>query len=245
MSESAQTGTVEFIPRALVAACRERIQRVRERTGARIGAVPPRFDPHYWEAWFEANAEELLRSFPEVELRSGYSVRYRCFGQHGADLRVRPFVARAGVAVDSVQRILEWHAPPDSRGALEKGAPNQDVELLYSHFSFPRTAAGYFEYWFVMQEIWASARWAYSHVVADLEELGQLVAGPQWQLIHPVEQYQPAVVRSENCGVLAVLVHCPLQRFEVTLQRVEIDAQQALHYSEPILVASGPRGYIL
>lgn len=236
---------VEFISPLLVQACRERIQEVRERTGARVGTTPSRFDAKYWEAWFETNATELLRAFPNVQLAPGHCVRYRCFGQQGADLRVRPFVTRIGTPVEAVHRLLQWHPPPDSMGALDSGAPNQDAELLYRHFSFPRTPQGYFEYWFVLQELWASARWAYSHVLADLNELLQLISGPDWQVVHPVESYQPALVRLDSSAVLAVLVHCPLNRFEITLQRIEIDSQQVIHYKEGILVAAGPRGYVL
>ncbi|MCX8072256.1 MAG: hypothetical protein N3C12_07385 [Candidatus Binatia bacterium] len=237
--------TVEFVSEAHVRACRQRIQEVREQTGSRVGVAPSRFDARYWETWFETNAEELLRAFPSVQLSPDYHVRYRCYGQFGADLRVRPFVARKGTPVDALQRLLEWHPPPDTMGAVERGTPTQDVQLLYRHFSFPRTAEGYFDYWFVMQELWASARWAYSHVVASLEELAQLTAAPEWQVLRAVDRYEPAVVRHESGATLAVLIHCPLQRFEITLQRIEIDAQQALHYSDPILVAAGPRGYVL
>jgi hypothetical protein len=127
----------------------------------------------------------------------------------------------------------------------ERAAPTQDVELLYNRFSFPRTAEGYFQYWVVMQELWASARWAYSHVVASAEELTQLLQGQGWQLHREVERCEPAVVRHGNGASLAVLIHCPLQRFEVALHRIEIDPQQAIHYEDSILVASGPRGYIL
>ncbi|GBD25205.1 hypothetical protein HRbin30_00520 [bacterium HR30] len=244
-SSSSSDPAVEFISPAHVRTCRERIHQVRERTGARVGTAPSGFDASYWQAWFETNAEEVLEAFPSVQLVPGYRVRYCCFGQHGRDLRVRPFVARADTPVDAVRRLLPWHPPPDSMGAIERGAPNEDVELLYRHFSFPRTAQGYFEYWFVIQELWASARWAYSHVLASLDEFSQLVSSPDWQLVHPVERYQPALVRHGEAAMLAVLVHCPLNRFEVTLQRIEIDAEQALHYSEAILVASGPRGYVL
>ncbi len=247
MNESSASSdpAVEFISATHVQACRERIHQVRERTSARVGPAPSRFDAHYWQTWFETNAEELLKAFPSVQINAGYCVRYCYFGPQGADLRVRPFVTRTGTPLETVQRLLAWHPPPDSMGTLERGTPNQDVQFLYSHFSFPRTAQGYFDYWLVMQELWASARWAYSHVLASHEELSQLISGPDWQLVHPVERYQPALVRHEAAALLAVLVHCPLNRFEVTLQRIEIDAAQALHYHEPILVAAGPRGYVL
>jgi|GEM_PF-1617378 hypothetical protein len=237
--------SVEFVPAAHVRLCRERIAQARERAGERVGVAPQHFDSGYWEAWFEANAEETLARFPDITLAPGYQVRYRCFGQAGNDLHVRPFVARSGTPVDHVRRLLQWHPPPDSMKVQERAAPTQDVELLYNRFSFPRTAEGYFQYWVVMQELWASARWAYSHVVASAEELTQLLQGQGWQLHREVERCEPAVVRHGNGASLAVLVHCPLQRFEVALHRIEIDPQQAIHYEDSILVASGPRGYIL
>ena len=47
----------------------------------------------------------------------------------------------------------------------------QDVELLYRHFDFERSAAGVFEYWLAIQELWASQRWIHSTVIADAEQL--------------------------------------------------------------------------
>lgn len=238
-------GGVEFVPAAHVQLCRQRIDAARERAGERARVAPREFDPGYWERWFEANAEEVLRAFPSVTVSPGYTVRYRCFGQYGRDVRVRPFVARAHTPVDRVRRVLPWHPPPDSMAVQERAAPTQDVELLYSRFSFPRTAEGYFDYWVVMQELWASARWAYSSIVASAQEWSQLTAAEGWQVLQPVERYEPAVIRQGERVSLAVLVHCPLQRFEIALQRIDIDAQQALHYDDPILVAAGPRGYVL
>jgi len=118
------------------------------------------------------------------------------------------------------------------------------VDLLYRHFAFPHTAAGAFEYWVVMQELWSSARWTHSRVIASADELMRITAAGDWQMIQPVEQHEPAVVRIGTTFRLAVLVFCPLQRFQIQLQQVEIDASQALHYLDPILVAAGPRGYL-
>jgi len=58
-----------------------------------------------------------------------------------------------------------------------------------------------------------------------------------------VETYEPAVVWDGGTARLAVLVECPLGHFQVSLQQVDIGADQALRYAEPILVATGPRGY--
>ena len=94
-----------------------------------------------------------------------------------------------------------------------------------------------------MQELWASQRWAYSHVVASATELSQLTANSGWQVTQPVETYEPAVVLDGRSARLAVLVGCPLGHFQVSLQQIDIGADQALRYAEPILVAAGPRGY--
>jgi len=117
------------------------------------------------------------------------------------------------------------------------------VALLYRHFSYPHTAVGVFEYWLAMQELWASERWAHSHVIASAGDLSQITAGDGWEVLHPVEVYEPAVVRSNGSARLAVLVECPLRRFEISLQQIEIGEDQSLRYGEAVLVASGPRGY--
>jgi len=221
------------------------VQEARQRVLDTHGVPPPNPDERYWESLFEANAAEALAAVPDVRLAEGFVVRYRFYGQRGRDLLVRPFVARPGTDVGTVRQILDWHAPPDSVASALAKAPTQDVELLYRHFSFPRTAAGFFEYWLAMQELWASARWVHSHVIASAEELSQITASGDWQVPHPVEVYEPAVVLGDTGARLAVLVECPLQRFEITLQQIEIGPDQSLHYGEPVIVAQGPKGYVL
>jgi len=235
--------SVEFVPAAHVRAVTRRIADARQRALDRCGPPPMSADARYWEVLFEANAADVLAALPGVVLREGFVVRYRYFGQRGRDVVVRPFVARAGTDVDPVRRLLDWHPPPDSVDAGR--GPTQDVDLLYRHFSFPPTAIGVFEYWLAMQDMWASARWAHSHLIASADELSQITAGEGWQVVHPVEAYEPAVVRSDGGARLAVLVHCRLERFEITLQQIEIGPDHALCYVSPILVASGPRGYML
>jgi len=237
--------SVEFIPAAHVREVTARIQAARQRALDRHGPPPQPADARYWEGLFEANAEEVLRTLPAVRLADDFVVRYRFFGQRGGDLLVRPFVARATTEVETIRQLLDWHPAPDTMASSLVGAPTQDVGLLYSHFSFPPTAVGVFEYWLAMQELWGSARWAYSHVIASAEELSQITAGDGWEVVHPVEAYEPAVFRGDAGARLAVLVQCPLRRFEITLQQIEIAADHALRYGEPILVASGPRGYVL
>jgi hypothetical protein len=236
---------VEFVSAADVRAVMRRIEAARQRAVDRCGSAPPSAEARYWEHLFETNAAEVLAVLPAVQLSSGFVVRYRFFGARGHDLLVRPFATRSGTSVEAVRRLLDWHAPPDSAASTLAGYPTQDVELLYRHFSFPPTAAGVFEYWLAMQELWASQRWTHSHLIASAEELSQITAGEGWQMVHPVETYEPAVVRSDGSARIAVLAQCPLRRFEITLQQVDIAADQSLHFAEPILVASGPRGYLL
>ncbi|HTO59370.1 MAG TPA: hypothetical protein VMJ74_16330 [Pseudomonadales bacterium] len=221
------------------------IEEARQRALDRVGPAPAQPDAGYWESLFEANASEVLSVLPSVHTADGFVVRYRFYGQRGRDLLVRPFVARAGTDVGTVRQLLDWHAAPDSVAAARANVPTQDVELLYRHFSFPDTAAGVFEYWLAMQELWASAQWAHSHVIASAAELSQITAGEGWQVIHPVEAYEPAVVRSAHGGRLAVLIECPIERFEIALHQIDIGADHSIRYGEPVTVAQGPRGYVL
>ena len=236
---------VEFIPAQHVRTLTRHLDAARQRALDHCGAPPQRSETAYWERLFEANAAEVLAALPEVTLPAGFVVRYRYFGQRGRDLLVRPFVARATTDVATVRQLLDWHAPPDSAAGAQATVPTQDVELLYRHFTFPRTAVGFFEYWVVMQELWASQRWAHSHVIASAAELSQITNGEGWEVLQPVEAYQPAVVRSDDGARLAVLLQCPLSRFEISLQQIDILADQSLRYGEPVLVASGPRGYLV
>jgi hypothetical protein len=237
--------SVEFIPAADVRTLTQRIEEARQRAIDRCGPTPHAPDAGYWERLFEANAAEVLAAPHSVQLAAGFVVHYRFFGQRGHDLMVRPFVARAGTDVDMIRRLLDWHPPPDALTSALPRHPTQDVELLYRHFSFPPTAAGVFGYWLAMQELWASQRWTHSHLIASAEELSQITAAEGWQVLHPVEAYEPAVVRSNGSARVAVLMQSPLGRFAITLQQVDIAEDHSLHFAEPILVASGPRGYLV
>lgn len=237
--------SVEFVPAAHVRDLTARIHAARQRAADRCGPAPATAETRYWERLFETNAAEVLGVLPAVQLAPGFVVRYRYFGEYGVDLRVRPFVARRDTDVDTVRRLLDWHPAPDSLTSVLTAYPTQDVELLYRHFSFPPTAAGVFEYWLAMQELWASQRWTHSHLIASAEELSQITAAEGWQVVFPVEAYEPAVVRSDGATRLAVLLHCPLGRLEIALQQIDIAADQSLRFAEPILVACGPRGYLV
>jgi hypothetical protein len=234
--------SVEFISAAHVRDLTKRIEQARQSAIDDFGVPPQSPDARYWEPLFEANAARVLAVVSTVSLPGDLVVRYRFYRQRGGDLLVRPFVARSGTDVASVRRLLDWHAPPDSAAGV---AHTQDVELLYRHFSFAPSAVGYFEYWLLLQELWASARWAHSHLIASADELSQITAGEGWQVLHPVESYEPAVVVGDRGARLAILLQCPLRRFEITLQQIDVGADQSVRYGEPILVASGPRGYVL
>jgi len=198
-------------------------------------------DPAYWQRVFEANAAALLAALERVRLAAGHVVRYRVYGRRRGDVLVRPFVARAGTDVSALLRVLDWHPAPDS-GATPAGG--RDTELLYRHFAFDAGAAGAFEYWLAMQELWASQRWIHSTIVADAEQFAQLTAAPDWWVERPVERVEPAVIRADDAYQIAVLVHCPVDRHTVTLHRVRIAADQSIDFAESILVAHGPRGYL-
>jgi hypothetical protein len=237
--------SVEFVAAEHVRAVSARVQQAREAALGRCGPASQLSGADYWERLFEANAADVLAALGSVTLPDGFVVRYRFFGQRGRDLLVRPFVARASTDVETVRQLLDWHPPPDSIASAATHIPTQDVELLYRHFSFAHTATGVFDYWFAMQEVWASARWTHSHLIASAAELSQITSGDGWEVVHPVEAYEPAVVRDNGGARLAVLVQCPLQRYEIALQQIDIGGDQSLRYGEPVLVASGPRGYVL
>jgi hypothetical protein len=234
--------SVEFIPAAHVHELGQRITEARQRALDRCGTAHQP-DPAYWEQLFETNAAEVLAALPAVTLPTGFVVRYRFFEQCGHDLLVRPFVARSRTDIAGVRSLIDWHPPPDSVATALVGNLTQDVALLYRHFRFPRTASGVFEYWLAMQEVWASQRWAHAHLIASAVDLSQITSGGGWEVVHPVEAYEPAVVLSDNSARLAVLIESPIRRFTITLEQIDIAADQSLRYGEPVLVASGPRGY--
>lgn len=238
--------SVEFIPAARVRDLVERLQAARQRAVDQCG--PPAAgaaSAEYWELLFERNAAEVMATVPAVTLPAGFVVRYRFFGMRERDLLVRPFVARAATDVDTVRRLLDWHAPPDSQPAGAAAGYAGDVELLYRHFEFPRTALGYFEYWLVLQELWASQRWAHAHLIASASELSQITGGPGWEVIEPVQVYEPAVVLAGADARLAVLVESPLERFAIHLEQIDIGLDQSIRYAPRVLVASGPKGYFV
>jgi len=235
--------SVEFIPAEHVRATLQRIGQARRRAS---DACPPvaSADATYWERFFEANAAATLAEVDSVKLPDGFVVRYRCYGQRGQDVLLRPFVARASTDVSQIRRLLDWHPPPDSMKEQERHQPTRDVELLYRYFEFEGTAVALFDYWMVMQEIWASSWWTHSQVIASIEEFSNIVAPEGWRTVHPVEHGEPAVVRSGDAARLAALVRSPLRQFEVSLQQIDIGPDHSLRYAAPIVVASGPRGYL-
>jgi len=235
---------VEHLTPAVVNDLVDRVARARRQASEQFPESRQRADdPSYWQELFEANAVALLSAFERVRLADGHAVRYRFYGRRGADFLVRPFVLRAGTDASAMLRLLDWHPPPDSSRAGDPGT-SRDVELLYRHFHFEPTAAGVFEYWVAMQELWASQRWIHSAIIADAEQFAQLTAAPDWQVERPVERVEPAIIREGDTSQIAVLLHCPLERHVVTFHRVRITAEQSVEFAESILVAHGPRGYL-
>jgi hypothetical protein len=233
---------VEHVTPALVHDLGDRVARARRRASEQLPESRQDADnPAYWQQVFEANAAALLAALERVRLADAHIVRYRFYGRRGNDLLVRPFVTRAGTDVSAMLRLLDWHPAPDSARATDTG---RDVELLYRHFRFEPSAAGVFEYWVAMQELWASQRWVHSTIIADAEQFAQLTAAPDWEMERPVERVEPAVIRDGDSSQIAVLVHCPLERHMVTFHRVRIAPEQSIEFAESILVAHGPRGYL-
>ncbi len=240
--------SVQFLDPAFVHALIARVAAARQsaaasETAADVDEIAD--DASYWEPHFEANAASVLGALERVRLAEGYAVRYRFYSRQGADLLVRPFVARAATDVSTVRQLLDWHAPPDSVAPALRGHPTRDTDLLYRHFTFEHSPQGYFEYWLAMQELWASARWIHSRVIADAETFGAVTGGNGWQIAHAVERCEPAVVADGERAQLAVLVFCPLERQVVTLHRIEIAADQSIEFADAIAVAHGPRGWLM
>ena len=235
---------VEHLSPRLVHDLGDRVARARRRASEQLPESREHADdPGYWQRVFEANAAALLAGLERVHLADGHLVRYRYYGRRRTDFLVRPFVARAGTDVSAMLRVLDWHPAPDSVHVSDSGS-GRDVELLYRHFRFEPSAAGVFEYWLTMQELWASQRWIHSTIIADAEQFAQLTAAPDWEVERPVERSEPAVIRDGDASQIAVLVHCPLERHMVMFHRVRIAADQSIEFAESILVAHGPRGYL-
>jgi hypothetical protein len=236
---------VEHLAPAVVDDISDRVARARRAASEQFPESRHRADDaSYWQEVFEANAAALLAGLERVRLAPGHVVRYRFYGRRGSDFLVRPFVLREGSDPSAMLRVLDWHAPPDSTRATEVGA-GRDAELLYQHFQFEPSAAGVFEYWVAMQELWASHRWIHSAVIADVERFTQLTATPDWKVERPVERVEPAIIREGDASQIAVLVHCPLERHMVMFHRIRIGPDHAIEFAESIVVAHGPRGYLI
>jgi hypothetical protein len=238
---------VEFIPPSGVRDLMARVERARHMVTDRFPNAPGRLDdPAYWESVFEANAAAVLDVLRRVQLPSTHAVRYRFYGRAGGDLLVRPFVARTTTDVSTIRRLIDWHPAPDSVAPALRAQATQDVEFLYGHFTYERSAFGFFEYWVAMQELWASARWVHSRVIADANDFAEITGRAQWRIEQQVERFEPAVILDGDGGAqLAVLLHCHLDRASVALYRIEIRKDQTVQFVEAIPVAHGPRGYVM
>jgi hypothetical protein len=237
--------SVEFVPPAIV---RDLASRVGQARGAALQSVGTgeTDSSKYWIRLFEANASAVLDRLTLVALRDDYVVRYCFYGQQGGDLLVRPFVARSTTDVTMVRRLVDWHPAPDSIAPVFAPRPTKDVELLYSHFHFERSVLGFFEYWIAMQELWSSARWIHSRIIAERQDLDEISKRDGWQMDQTVERCEPALVRLDDGGAqLAVLLYCPLGRAGISLHRVHIGADQAINFVDAIPVAHGRSGYRL
>lgn len=238
-------GMIHRIPSSHVADALARLAAARKSAEDDENQGSGRFGALDWERCLARHAKETLARFPHIVLRPRVRVQYRYFGEQGGEVRVRPFVAPEGFSREQAQRVITWHPAPDSMTPRERAAPHADVELLYRHFTFPRTPTGYFDYWLVMQELWASSRWVLSSPIATKQEFEARTCAAGWEVVAACEAYEPAVVVEGNRACLAVLVYCPVERFEIALQRITVDERQAIQFDDPIVVARGPRGYVL
>jgi hypothetical protein len=238
--------SVQFISADVVRDLRKRVLEARQKaSGEQLeGDVAPQ-RAEYWQCLFESNAAAVLAVLPRVRLKPDYVVRYRFYGRQGADLLVRPFVARATTDVETFRQLVDWHPPPDSLAPSLRGRADRDVDLLYRHFEYEASPEGCFEYWIAMQELWASARWIHCTVIADAEELRALTSGGGWEIDHSLERCEPAIVLEEGIARLAVAVLGRLDRQAVTLDQIEIQPDQRVEFVNAIPVARGPRGYLI
>jgi hypothetical protein len=238
---------VQFVSADVVRSLQKRVLDARQQaTSVQVvdgDASPER--PAYWECVFENNAAAVLAVLPRVRLKPDYVVRYRFYERRGGDLLVRPFVARATTDVETIRQLIDWHPAPDSVAPSLVARPDRDVDLLYRHFEYEASAEGCFEYWIAMQELWASARWIHSTVVADADELRALTSEGEWDMDHPLERCETAVVQEAGIARLAVPVLCRLDRQTITLQQIEIHADQRIEFANAIPIARGPRGYLI
>jgi hypothetical protein len=235
--------SVEFVSPEVV---RDLLSLVEQGRGAAMQAVgmEETDSSEYWIRLFEANAAAVLARLSLVALRDDYVVRYCFYGRQRGDLLVRPFVARSTTDVTMVRRLVDWHPAPDSVAPAFVSRPTKDVELLYSHFSFERSAVGFFAYWIAMQELWSSARWIHSRIIAERRDLDDISNRDGWHVDEVVERCEPALVRLNDGGAqLAVLLYCPLDRAGISLHRVHIGTDQAINFVEAIPVAHGRFGY--
>lgn len=250
MRGGGEAGNLDSMPVQFISAdvVRDRLKRIldaRQEASEQLeGGISPE-RPEYWQRVFEKNAAAVLAALPRVRLKPDYVVRYRFYGRRGADLLVRPFVARETTDVETIRELIDWHPPPDSVAPSLRPRANRDVDLLYRHFEFEASAEGHFEYWLAMQELWASARWVHSTVIADADQLRDLTSSGDWEIDQTLERCEPAVVREDEVARLAVSVFCRLERQTIALHQVEIYPDQRIEFANAIPVARGPRGYLM
>ena len=236
---------VHFVSAGVVRDLRKRILDARQQVSEQLeGDVSPE-RPEYWQRVFEDNAAAVLAVLPRVRLKPDYVVRYRFYGRRGADLLVRPFVARATTDVETIRQLIDWHPPPDSVAPSLRSRADRDVDLLYRHFEYEASTEGRFEYWLAMQEVWASARWVHSTVIADADELRALTGDSGWEIDHPLERCEPAIVWEDGVARLAVPVLCRLEQQAIALHQLEIHTDQRIEFVNAIPIARGPRGYLI
>jgi hypothetical protein len=98
----------------------------------------------------------LMRLFPHVSLKAGYTLDYLTVGMP-PESWIWPYARRADAMGDPgpppALKALGPERLARSRGTGE--LRRAEVETLYSLLSYPRTADGLFEYAFFISELWA------------------------------------------------------------------------------------------
>lgn len=235
---------VDFVSPVEVEDILRRVEEARS-AGESLRPDSPPNSTEYWQEVFEANAASVLAALSRVHLQTAHIVRYCFYGREASDLLVRPFVARRDTEVSAVRALIDWHPAPDSIAPAMLHRPTRDIDFLYRYFTFEHSAVGYFEYWVAMQELWASARWVHSRVIADSIQFDAVTTDNEWRVDQKLERYEPAVITDEEKGAqLAVLLYGRLKTQTITLHRIQIGADQGITFLESIPVAYGPRGYL-
>jgi hypothetical protein len=100
---------------------------------------------------------QLLRIFPDISLRESYILDYiRLGGEEGG--WIWPFARPIGLEGDAGIPAGLDEIPRDSLISKRRSVDlrNLEIDTLYSHIDYPPTPLGLFEYFFFVNELWAT-----------------------------------------------------------------------------------------